>query len=131
LFSRFNRASQTLRSRVRFRIVWPFFVNTDRGALMAFNGKITFGRLFSSEQRENAEVERIASLQQAAAARRSEYAAEQERQILLTASDSSASFKQSAENILAACRKRMSEAETAYALAKIAWDNKQWRYKTR
>jgi hypothetical protein len=67
------------------------------------------------------EVDRIAALKQAAVARRAEYAAEREQD---TESDASPPF-----GLLA--RRRMMEAEAAYAAALQAWENQQSRQKSR
>lgn len=71
-------------------------------------------RFTASDTKTNAEVARIADLQQAAASRRAEYAAEKERGETLPAS-----------------RKRMEEAEAAHTAALQAWENKQSRQKSR
>ncbi len=65
-----------------------------------------------------AEVDRIAVLQQTAAKRRAEYAAEKEKTDPLP-------------DALAASRKRMEEAEAAHTSALQAWENKQSRQKSR
>ncbi len=69
------------------------------------------------------EVERIAVLQQAAAARRAEYAAEKERVMLETALPSS--------SLPSSSRRQVEEAEAAYAMALQAWENGQSRQKLR
>lgn len=72
--------------------------------------------LHKSDAKTDAEVERIAALQQAAVQRRAEYAAEQER-----ASENAPGTD---------ARKRVQEAEAAYAAALQAWDDKQFRRRT-
>ncbi len=69
------------------------------------------------------EVERIAGLQQAAAARRAEYAAEKERAALETNPPFS--------SLPSSCRRQVEEAEVAYAAALQAWENRQSRQKSR
>jgi hypothetical protein len=65
------------------------------------------------------EVDGIGELQQTAKRRRAEFAAEQE-QAALTKTDHS-------QKSLATSRKRVMEAEAAYASAIQAWDDKQFR----
>lgn len=79
--------------------------------------KNVWQKLGRSEAKANAEVERIAALQQAAVQRRAEYAAEQERSAGAPPGTEAASPG----------RKRMREAESAHAAALQAWDNKQFR----
>lgn len=73
--------------------------------------------LRQTEVRSNAEVERISELQQAAVQRRAEYAMEQERSAETGMPTST----------IATCRKRVQEAELAYATALQSWNNKQFR----
>ena len=76
--------------------------------------KSLWQRLFAQDVKTKAEVEQIAVLQQTAASRRAEYAAEKEREAPLTVS-----------------RKRMEDAEAAHTAALQTWENKQSRQKSR
>jgi hypothetical protein len=78
--------------------------------------KSVWQSLHGSEAKTLAEVERIAALQQAAVQRRAEYAEENERQGSAARSDA-----------VTPARKRVQEAEAAYAAALQIWDNKQFR----
>jgi hypothetical protein len=71
-----------------------------------------------------AEVAHIAALQQAAAKRRAEYAAEKERAAL------AGTMLLQARDMLSLSRKRVEEAETAHTVALQAWDNKQSRQRS-
>ena len=81
---------------------------------MANYWKTLWQRLSAQDVKVKAEVERIAVLQQTAASRRAEYAAEKEREAPLLAS-----------------RKRMEDAEAAHIAALQSWENKQSRQKSR
>jgi hypothetical protein len=70
-----------------------------------------------------AEVDRIAMLQQAASARRKEYA--EKKQHVAISGDASLAAP------LASSRKRMEDAETAHMVALQNWENKQSRQKSR
>jgi len=80
--------------------------------------QILWQRMAAPKVPAETEVERIAVLHQAAAARRAEYAAEKERVTLETAQPSSS-------------RKQVEEAEAAYATALQAWENRQSRQTSR
>lgn len=85
--------------------------------------KLLWQRLSSQEPKVNAEVERIAVLQQTAASRRAEYAEEKER------------AERAGDPLplpaLIASRKRMEDAESAHTAALQTWENKQSRQKSR
>jgi hypothetical protein len=83
------------------------------------------------------EVERLAVLQQAAAARRAEYAAEKERVMLEKAPPSSSPPSSSlpssslpSSSLPSSSRRQVEEAEAAYAMALQAWENRQSRQKS-
>ncbi len=80
-------------------------------------------RVFGPKSNAGADVERIAVLQQAAVARRAEYAQEQER-AAQDGNDVSA-------NRLSASRAGVADAEAAHIAALQAWQNKQSRQKSR
>ncbi len=80
-------------------------------------------RSHNREARAQAEVDRIAALKYAAKTRRAEYAEEKERAVLTESVP--------LPSPLALSRKRVEDAEAAYAHAIQAWNNKQWGYKTR
>ncbi len=71
------------------------------------------------EVKAQAEVDRIGALQETAKRRRAELAAEQERAAQTTSAAS--------QTTLAVSRKRVTEAEAAYAMAIQLWDDKQFR----
>ena len=85
--------------------------------------QILWQRMAAPKVPAETEVERIAVLHQAAAARRAEYAAEKERVTLETAQPSS--------SLPSSSRKQVEEAETAYATALQAWENRQSRQTSR
>lgn len=76
--------------------------------------KLFWQRLSNPDTQGKAEVERLDVLQRTAANRRSEYAAEKERNAPLSSS-----------------RKRMEEAEAAHITALQKWENKQSRQHSR
>jgi len=80
-------------------------------------------RVFGQNANAGADVERIAVLQQAAVARRAEYAQEQER----AAQDGN----DVSENQMSASRARVADAEAAHVAALQRWENKQSRQKSR
>lgn len=80
-------------------------------------------RLSARETKDNGEIERLGALQQAAAARRAEYA-ELKAQAALAG-------EASPPGPMSAARKRMEEADSAHAAALQAWENKQSRQKSR
>jgi hypothetical protein len=80
-------------------------------------------RFFGEDRRDTAEVDRIHSLQKAAAARRAEHALKQEQ--AATTGDSSLPGPESSS------WKRMKEAESAHIAALQKWENKQARQKSR
>ena len=90
---------------------------------MANYWNLLWRRVSARDTKDNAEVERIAALQQAAANRRAEYAVEKERAAL--AGD------ESPPGPLAVSRKRMEEAEAAHTVALQTWQNKESRQKSR
>ena len=71
--------------------------------------KLLWQRVSAEDSKVKAELARIAVLQQAAAARRAEYALAQDD----------------------AARKRMADAELAHTAALQSWENKQSRQKSR
>jgi hypothetical protein len=79
-------------------------------------------RLFSQDPPAESGVARIAALQQAATARRAEYAAAREQAVRADAAP--------LPGALSACRTRMEEAETAHAAALQAWENWQSRQRS-
>ena len=79
--------------------------------------------LHYKELMARAEVDRIASLQQSAKRRRAEYAEEKERVARME--------KAPLPSPLPVSRKRVEEAEAAYATALQAWDNKEFRRRPR
>ena len=83
--------------------------------------KTAWQRLRGGKETVSSDVARIAALQEAAKKRRAEYAAAQEQ-----AADGGGSPER-----LASSRKRVQEAEAAYATAMHQWDDKQFRRKTR
>jgi hypothetical protein len=95
-----------------------FFCLAEDFCTMANWIKSAWQRLRGGEQVVNADVVRIASLQEAAKKRRAEYAAAQ------------ASTDGGPER-LASIRKRVQEAESAYMNAMHLWDDKQFRRKAR
>ncbi|MDQ2687425.1 MAG: hypothetical protein M3Y28_06115 [Armatimonadota bacterium] len=82
-----------------------------------------WNRLSAPKVTVQTEVERIAVLQQAAVARRAEYAAEKERISLETDPPFS--------SLLSSSRRQVEEAEVAYAMALQAWENRQSRQESR
>ena len=80
-------------------------------------------RFSAQASKVNAEIERLAVLQQTAATRRAEYAEKKE--------EAARSGEASSPGPLASSRKRMEEAETAHTAALQAWENKQSRQKSR
>ena len=75
-------------------------------------------RMRNAEATEKAEVEQIAVLQQAAQRRRAEHAEELEQSVR-------------EQNALPPSRKRVQEAEAAYAAALQVWNNKQCGFRVR
>lgn len=90
--------------------------------------QILWQRMAAPKVPAETEVERIAVLHQAAAARRAEYAAEKERVTLETAQPSSSLPSSS---LPSSSRKQVEEAEAAYATALQAWENRQSRQTSR
>jgi hypothetical protein len=83
--------------------------------------KTAWQRLRGGKEAVQADVARIAMLQEAAKKRRAEYAAAQEQ----------ATTGGGSPERLASIRKRVQEAEAAYATAMHLWDDKHFRRKTR
>lgn len=83
-------------------------------------------RLAARKVTPQTELERIAVLQQSAAARRAEYAAEKER-VLREVSPPSSILS----GLLSSSQRQVEEAETAHALALQAWENRQSRQNSR
>jgi hypothetical protein len=90
---------------------------------MANYWRTLWQRVSAQDVKVKAEVERIAFLQQAAAQRRAEYAAEQEQAALT--GDTLLS------PLLSSSRTRMADAEAAHTAALQMWENKQSRQKSR
>jgi hypothetical protein len=84
--------------------------------------KTAWQRLRGGKEAVQADVARIAMLQEAAKKRRAEYAAAQEQ---------AATSESGSPERLASSRKRVQDAEAAYATAMHLWDDKQFRRKTR
>jgi hypothetical protein len=80
-------------------------------------------RLSGPKVTAQTELERIAGLQQAAMARRAEYAAEKARDMLETSPPFS--------SLPSSSRRQVEEAESAYAMALQTWENRQSRQKSR
>lgn len=80
-------------------------------------------RLSAPQATAQTEVEQIAGLQQAAIARRAEYAAEREQAAPETE-------RTALPGLPPPSRKRVEEAERAYAVALQAWENRQSRQKS-
>jgi len=90
---------------------------------MAKNLKQFWQSLSGSDRKVDKEVVQIATLQQAAAARRAEYAEEKSRTLLTE--------DHLLPITLLTSRQRMEEAESAHLAALQKWENQQMRLKSR
>jgi glucose dehydrogenase len=81
-------------------------------------------RLAAPKVTAETELQRIAALQQAAVARRAEYAAAEQERVALEATQPTSGRPSTS-------RKQVQEAEVAYAMALQAWQNRQSGQKSR
>jgi hypothetical protein len=88
-----------------------------------------WGRLSGGDSRDKGEVARIGALQQAAVSRRAEYSRAEEH--AAAAALLGTTLTAAVQEPPSSRRRQMKDAESAYALALQAWDNRQSGLKSR